>query len=108
VPEVWVDPGIGFAKTAAQNLDLLASLPELAATAGSLGAGVLVGASRKRFLGRYGSSDGREVAPSDRLEASLATAVWSLAAGARMVRVHDVAATVQAARLVGPQTGGAA
>jgi dihydropteroate synthase len=104
VSEVWVDPGIGFAKTAAQNVLLLAALPELAARARTQGAGVLVGTSRKSFLGRYGAPAGRPLGVADRIEASLATAVWAMVAGAGMVRVHDVRETVHAARLVAPDT----
>lgn len=110
VPEVWVDPGIGFAKTAAQNLSLLSCLDALVVDAGRHGARVLVGTSRKSFLGRVALA---APAPSalassvlDRFEPSLATAVWAMAAGVQMVRVHDVAATVQAAVLVGAPTGG--
>ncbi|MGH9177568.1 MAG: dihydropteroate synthase [Acidimicrobiales bacterium] len=93
VEEVWVDPGIGFGKTAAHNLLLLRHLRHLA------GAGfpVLVGTSRKSFLGPLAGG----AAPDDRLEGSLATAVWAMAHGAGMVRAHDVAATVASARLVG-------
>lgn len=100
VPEVWIDPGIGFGKTHAHNLSLLAHIDELVAT----GYPVLVGTSRKGFLGTLlGRSDGVEVpAPvDDRLEGSLATAAWAMACGARMVRVHDVPATVQAAQIIG-------
>ena len=93
VAEVWVDPGIGFGKTIEHNLALLARLRELVET----GFPVLVGTSRKSFLGRLTGG----AATDDRLEASLATATWAMSEGARMVRVHDVAATVQAARLVG-------
>ena len=103
VPEVWVDPGIGFGKTAAHNLTLLARLGELASAARAEGFGVLVGTSRKGFLGALGAPPGAE--PSrvdDRLEASLATAVHAMVHGATMVRVHDVAPTVIAAELVGP------
>jgi dihydropteroate synthase len=114
VDEVWIDPGFGFGKTRAHNLSLLAHLDQLVAT----GYPVLVGLSRKQFLGRLlGASDGRVLAPAlpgleaphddvapvptdDRLEASLAAAVWAMAQGARMVRAHDVAATVHAATLV--------
>jgi dihydropteroate synthase len=100
-PEVWVDPGIGFGKTAAHNLTLLAHLGELVdAVAAVGGRGVLVGTSRKRFLGRFGAPPGGELAVAERDEASLATAVWAMTQGAGMVRVHDVGATVQAARLV--------
>ncbi len=101
VPEIWVDPGIGFGKTAAHNLTLLAHLGELVdAVAAAGGHGVLVGTSRKRFLGRFGAPPGAELEVAKREEASLATATWVLAQGAAMVRVHDVTATVQAARLV--------
>ena len=100
VPQVWIDPGIGFGKTAAHNLQLLARLEELVAA----GYPVLVGTSRKGFLGELlGASDGRDgPAPTDdRLEGSLATATWAMACGVRMVRVHDVRATVHAAQVVG-------
>jgi dihydropteroate synthase len=99
VKEVWIDPGIGFGKTTAHNLTLLARLHELVAT----GYPVVVGTSRKRFLGQLlAASDGRsgEVPVDDRAEGSLATATWAMANGARMVRVHDVAMTVDAARVV--------
>jgi dihydropteroate synthase len=102
VGELWVDPGIGFAKTAEHNLTLLGALPALAEAAAGAGARVLVGTSRKRFLGQFGAVGGSPVPVHDRLEASLATAVWAMAAGAGMVRVHDVAPTVEAAALVGP------
>ena len=101
IAEVWVDPGIGFAKTAEQNVLLLASLPELAVAAHAAGAKVLVGTSRKTFLGRFGAlAPDRPLGEGDRLDASLATAVWAMVAGAGMVRVHDVADTVHAAALV--------
>lgn len=101
VPEVWVDPGIGFGKTTDHNLQLLAHLHELATAADRRGFGVLVGVSRKSFLGRYGATEG-SVPVGDRLEASLAVETWAMARGAGMVRVHDVAPAVQAATLVGP------
>lgn len=83
-----VDPGLGFGKTLAHNLTLLRRLRELT----SLGAPVLVGASRKSFLGTLtGVED-----PRDRVEASLAAAVLAVAQGAAILRVHDVAATVRA------------
>jgi dihydropteroate synthase len=104
VREVWVDPGIGFGKTAAHNLSLLRHLPELVEEAAAAGcAGVLVGTSRKRFLGVLAAGGGPEPAPpEEREEGSLATAAAAMVAGAGMVRVHDVAATVQLARLYGP------
>jgi len=114
VDEVWIDPGFGFGKTVAHNLALLGHLDTLVAT----GYPVVVGLSRKWFLGRLVAiSDARATAPplpglepplgapppvppDDRLEASVATAVWAMSRGARMVRVHDVAPTVRAARLL--------
>jgi dihydropteroate synthase len=105
VAEVWVDPGIGFGKTMAHNLSLLRHLPELVGAATAAGcAGVLVGTSRKRFLGQLAAGPGAvQPAPvGDRAEGSLAAAAAALVAGAGMVRVHDVAATVQVARLYGP------
>lgn len=93
VDEVWVDPGIGFGKTPRHNLLLLRELGSLVAT----GFPVVVGTSRKSFLGPLAGG----TPPDDRLEGSLATAVFAMAQGAAVVRAHDVAATVQAARLVG-------
>ncbi|MFL6203876.1 MAG: dihydropteroate synthase [Acidimicrobiales bacterium] len=101
-PEVWIDPGIGFGKTARHNLTLLAHLDAFVAS----GYPVLVGASRKGFIGRLlGDSDGTDApAPvDDRLDGSLAGATWAMANGARMVRVHDVRATAQAALVIGGQ-----
>jgi dihydropteroate synthase len=108
VPEVWIDPGIGFGKTDAHNLALLAGLHRLVAT----GHPVVVGTSRKGFLGRLlAASDGsEEPAPvEDRLEGSLATATWAMAQGARMIRAHDVRPTAEAALVVaGEMPAGAA
>ena len=104
VKEVWVDPGIGFGKTMAHNLSLLHHLPQLVRSAEATGcAGVLVGTSRKRFLGLLADPGSDEPAGvEDRLEGSLATAALAMVSGVSMVRVHDVSVTVQAARLYGP------
>jgi dihydropteroate synthase len=104
VTELYIDPGIGFGTTVRNNLQLLGALPELVAT----GVPVLVGTSRKSFIGHLGaggSADGRvgDIAPlgaDERLAGSLASAVWAMACGVAVVRVHDVAATVQALRLI--------
>jgi dihydropteroate synthase len=97
VEEVWIDPGIGFGKTAAHNWALLAALPHLVAT----GWPVVVGTSRKAFLGAlFASADGTPAPLDDRLEGSVATAVRAALDGAAMVRVHDVAATVAALEAV--------
>ena len=100
VAEVWIDPGIGFGKTLDHNWALLAALDDLVAT----GWPVAVGTSRKGFLGALlATADGVDaVAADDRLEGSVATAVWAAEHGASMVRVHDVAATVAALRAIAP------
>jgi dihydropteroate synthase len=86
-----VDPGFGFGKTDAQNLTLIRELRQLEA----LGCPILVGVSRKSSLGRI---SGQPVA-SERLPASLAAALWAVACGAAIIRVHDVAAHVQALKV---------
>lgn len=88
--QVVLDPGLGFGKTPEHNLDLLARVAEL----GSLGRPLLLGISRKSFLGRL---LGTEVA--QRLPAGLAGTVWAAREGVQMFRTHDVAATVQALRM---------
>ncbi len=84
---IWVDPGIGFGKTLEHNLELLRRLGELA----ELGRPIVIGTSRKRFLGAI---TGREV--GDRLGGTIASNALALAAGADVFRVHDVAAARQA------------
>jgi dihydropteroate synthase len=101
VREVWIDPGIGFGKTADHNLSLLMHLDVLVAT----GFPVAIGTSRKRFLGTLLADADRPrpaepVPVSDRVEGSVATAVWAMIQGVRMVRVHDVRATVHAVQVV--------
>ena len=93
IPEerVCIDPGIGFGKNVDHNLALLRAVPTLR----MLGAAVMVGASRKRFIGTLtGVED-----PAARLEGSLAVAVLAAAHGADLVRVHDVQATVRALKV---------
>lgn len=117
VEQVWVDPGIGFGKTTAHNMDLLASLDRLVAE----GYPVLIGTSRKRFTGELlarsdaglmghgalsrtagtGEPEPGTVPIGERIDASLATATWAMILGARMVRVHDVGVTGVAAGIVG-------
>ena len=79
---IWIDPGIGFGKTVAHNLELLRRLGELR----DLGRPVVVGASRKSFIGQL---SGREV--TDRLGGTIAVSVIALKRGADVLRVHDVA-----------------
>ncbi len=87
---IVIDPGIGFGKTVAHNLALLRRLGDLATT----GYPVLVGVSRKSTLGALSGQP-----PADRLPASIAGALAAIARGARIVRVHDVRATVDALRV---------
>jgi dihydropteroate synthase len=84
---IWVDPGIGFGKTVEHNLELVRRLGELR----ELGRPVVVGTSRKRFIGTL---TGRDV--DDRLGGTIASNVLALRAGADVLRVHDVAETRQA------------
>jgi dihydropteroate synthase len=86
---IWIDPGLGFAKTAEHNLALLRELPRLT----ELGFPVLIGASRKRWIARIAADDGVE---DRRLGGSIAAALAAARGGAAAVRVHDVAETVQA------------
>jgi dihydropteroate synthase len=88
---ICVDPGIGFGKTVEHNVELLNRLGELT----GLGRPLLFGASRKRFLGRLLGEPEATVGP---MPASIAAAVIAVAAGATIVRVHDVRETVEALR----------
>jgi dihydropteroate synthase len=96
---IAVDPGIGFGKTVEHNLQLLAGLPDLAA----LGYPVVLGASRKSFLGKITGIEN----PSDRDGVTAVTTALGYERGARVFRVHDVsssrAALVTAATIVAPQ-----
>ncbi len=93
---VWLDPGIGFGKTVEHNLELIARIDRIA----DLGRPVVVGTSRKNFIGAV---TGREV--GERIGGSIATNVLALAGGAAVLRVHDVAATVDALRVAEPILG---
>src|SRR5579884_280217 len=87
------DPGIGFGKTVRHNLELLVGLPRLCAT---VGVPVLVGTSRKSFLGRLVGG-----APADeRDDATLATVMWAFERGAAVARVHEVRGAVATAELL--------
>jgi dihydropteroate synthase len=88
---IVIDPGIGFAKTAEQSVELLRRLPEL----GALGRPILVGVSRKSFLGAVSG----ERDPRHRLPGSLAAGLFALTRGASILRVHDVPETIQAIRV---------
>jgi dihydropteroate synthase len=95
--QLVVDPGLGFAKRPEHDLALLAGLDRII----DLGFPVLVGASRKRFLGALlATPDGHPRPPDRRDDATLATSVLAARAGAWGVRVHEVAGTVDAVRVV--------
>jgi dihydropteroate synthase len=87
---IWLDPGIGFGKTLEHNLELLRRLGELRA----LGRPLVVGTSRKSFIGKI---DGSE--PTDRIGGTIASSVLAAAEGADVLRVHDVAEAAQAMRV---------
>jgi dihydropteroate synthase len=91
--QIVIDPGHDFGKNTYQSLELTRRLPELAA----LGHPLLVALSRKDFLGE---TLGDDVAPTERLEASLAAAAVATHHGAHLLRVHDTAATVRVVRTV--------
>jgi dihydropteroate synthase len=93
--QIILDPGIGFGKSFEQNYELLAKLPQLA----GLGYPLLVGTSRKGFLGATLARDGKPVPPEDRIWATAATVAASILNGAHIVRVHDVGEMVQVARV---------
>jgi len=88
---IWLDPGLGFGKTTQHNLELLRQLPALK----SLDLPLVVGASRKRFLGKILGVDD----PKDRLAGTAAAVALSIAGGATMVRVHDVREMARVAKV---------
>ncbi|GAA4662439.1 dihydropteroate synthase [Arthrobacter cryoconiti] len=96
LPEmIIVDPGIGFSKNAEQNWELLANLDRVA----QMGNKVLVGTSRKRFLGSLLTSAGKAAAPKERDDATSATTALAAAQGVWGVRVHDVDASLDATKV---------
>ena len=89
--QIWLDPGLGFGKTAPHNLEILRRLSEFQ----TFGLPLVVGASRKRFLGKILGTDD----PHDRKEGTAATVALSIAAGAAVVRVHDVREMARVAKV---------
>jgi dihydropteroate synthase len=96
VSQLWLDPGIGFGKSIEHNVTLLAHCDHFVELAKEFRAGVLIGTSRKRFLGQLG----HDLGVDERLEGSLATEAWAMIEGVSMVRVHDVRETVQLRELL--------
>jgi dihydropteroate synthase len=93
--QMVIDPGIGFGKSYAQNYELLQKLPQLA----KLGYPLLVGTSRKGFLGATLAHDGKPATVERRIWGTAATVTASVLGGAHIVRVHDVAEMLQVARV---------
>ena len=93
--QIILDPGIGFGKSHSQNYELLQKLPQL----GVLGYPLLVGTSRKGFLGTTLARDGKPAPPEERIWGTAATVTASILGGAHIVRVHDVAEMAQVARV---------
>ena len=93
--QIVIDPGIGFGKSFAQNFELIAKLPALA----KLGFPILVGTSRKGFLGARLARNGKPVPSDQRLWGTAATVAASILNGAHIVRVHDVAEMAQVAHV---------
>jgi len=93
--QIILDPGIGFGKSYAQNYELLQELPQLA----GLGYPLLVGTSRKGFLGATLAHDGKPAPPEERIWGTAATVTASILRGAHIVRVHDVTEMLQVARV---------
>jgi len=93
---IWLDPGIGFGKTAEHNMELLRRLSELR----ELGRPLVIGTSRKSFIGRVDGSDA-----SERLGGTIASSVLAAAEGAEVLRVHDVAEVSQAMAVAGAILG---
>ncbi|MEP7765905.1 dihydropteroate synthase [Sanguibacter sp. 25GB23B1] len=101
--QIVLDPGLGFSKAGAANWPLLGRLDELL----ELGLPVLVGASRKRFLGHLlAGADGEPVPPLERDRATAAVSTLAAASGAWCVRVHDVTGSVDAVRVAQAWLGG--
>ena len=93
--QIILDPGIGFGKSHSQNYELLQKLPQLAV----LGHPLLVGTSRKGFLGATLARDGKPAPPEERIWGTAATVTASILGGAHFVRVHDVTEMAQVARV---------
>jgi len=91
IEKTIVDPGIGFGKTVLHNLEILKNLDQFK----SLGRPIMIGVSRKSFIGKV-----LQLEPEERLEGSLASAIWCMVKGASILRVHDVRETKRAIKIV--------
>lgn len=93
---IWIDPGIGFGKLPKHNLAILRGMSSFVET----GYPVMVGVSRKSFIGKILGSDSSPVPVGDRLEGTIAADVWAQIRGAKILRVHDVKEARRAAEIV--------
>lgn len=93
---IWLDPGVGFVKSVAQNLEAMQMIGQMA----EWGYPILLGTSRKSFIGKI-----LDVPVNERLEGSLATVCYGVNQGCHMVRVHDVKETVRAVRMMDALSG---
>ena len=92
---IWIDPGIGFGKTVQHNLTILNRLEGFV----RLGYPVMIGVSRKSFIGRLLGTDNDPLPPEERLDGTLAAQLVAQAKGARIIRTHDVKEAVRASRM---------
>jgi dihydropteroate synthase len=94
--QILLDPGIGFGKSQEQNFEILARLPEFA----RLGCPIVIGTSRKAFLGKALANPGEPpLPPTERILGTAATVTASILGGAHIVRVHDVAEIARVVRV---------
>ncbi len=96
IERILIDPGIGFGKTVAHNLEILKRLGELT----ELHCPILIGTSRKSFIGRLGSTGSEPLPIEQRLEGTIASNVIAVLNGAQVVRVHDVAPMKRALAII--------
>ncbi len=96
IERIIIDPGIGFGKTTMHNVEILRRLSELK----DLGCPILIGTSRKSFIGKLGGTEENPLPISERLEGTIASNVIAVLNGAQIVRVHDVAAVKKALAIV--------
>jgi dihydropteroate synthase len=96
IERILIDPGIGFGKTVEHNIEILRRLGELQ----GLGCPLLIGTSRKSFIGRLGSTTAEPLPIHERLEGTIASTVIAVLNGAQIVRVHDVASMKRALAIV--------
>ena len=96
VEQIWIDPGIGFGKTVSQNLALIGSLDQFVST----GFPVLLGVSRKSFIGKLLGGEESPLPIEERVTGAIAAQIWAQMQGVRVIRTHEVSASVQAIEMI--------